>query len=105
MQPISPEVLKEKIARWTQRKSQIKERLETLAQTGETQLSATDPDSRGMKGAHGHIVGYNVQGAVDSKHHLLAVLEATNHPTDQGQLAPVTEKLKEELGIQQADIV
>jgi transposase len=97
--------LKEKIARLTERQSQIQERLQTLARTGESQLSATDPDSRGMKGAHGHVVGYNVQGSVDAKHHLLVTAEATQAVVDQGQLAAVAQAAKAELEIQHADVV
>jgi transposase len=97
--------LKGKIARLTERQSQIQERLQTLAQSGESQLSATDPDSRGMKGAHGHVVGYNVQGSVDAKHHLLVTTEVTTAVVDQGQLADVAKAAKAELEIQSADVV
>jgi transposase len=97
--------LKAKIARLTERQSQIQERLQTLAQTGASQLSATDPDSRGMKSAHGHIVGYNVQGSVDAKHHLRVTAEATQAVVDQGQLAGVAQAAQAELEIQQADVV
>ena len=97
--------LQEKIARLTERQSQIQERLQVLAQTGESQLSATDPDSRGMKSAHGHVVGYNVQGSVDAKHHLLVTTAVTNLAADQGQLAIVAQAAKTELEIQQADLV
>lgn len=103
--PPSATELKAKIARLTERQSQIQERLQTLARTGVSQLSATDPDSRGMKGAHGHIVGYNVQGGVDAKHHLLVTAEATQAVVDQGQLATVAQAAKTELEITQADVV
>ena len=102
---LSAEELKAKIARLTERQTQIQERLQTLEQTGESQLSATDPDSRGMKGAHGHVVGYNVQGSVDAKHHLLVTVEATQTVVDQGQLADVAQAAKAELGIKSADVV
>jgi hypothetical protein len=52
-----------------------------------------------MKGAHGYVVGYNVQGAVDSKHHLLVMTEVTNTGADQGQLAPMAQAAKAELGV------
>lgn len=97
--------LQEKLARLTERQSQIQERLQTLARSGESQLSATDPDSRGMKSAHGHVVGYNVQGSVDAKHHLLVTTEVTQHAADQGQLATVAQAAKTELEIQRADVV
>lgn len=97
--------LKQKIARLNERKGQIQERLKEVIQSGESQLSATDPDSRGMKGAQGHLVGYNVQGSVDSKHHLLVTTEVTNVPVDQGQLAEVAQAAKAELEIKGADVV
>jgi transposase len=97
--------LKEKIQRWQARETKAREGLEILQETQESQISATDSDSRGMKGNYGHMVGYNVQGAVDSKHHLLVVLEATNQPTDQGQLATVAKAAKEELQMQRADVI
>lgn len=97
--------LQEKIAQWQKKQAQAQERLTALKGSGEKQLSATDPDSRGMKGNYGHMVGYNVQGAVDAKHHLLVVLEATNEPADQGQLPSVAQAAKEELQIEQAQVV
>ena len=97
--------LQAKIARLTERKTQIQARLQRLAQTGESQLSATDPDSRGMKSARGHLVGYNVQGSVDAKHHLLVTTEVTNLAADQGQLAQVAQAAKAELEIKQAEVV
>jgi len=97
--------LQRKIARLNERKAQIQERLQTLARSGESQLSATDPDSRGMKGSSGHMVGYNVQGSVDAKHHLLVTTEVTNTPCDQGHLAEVAQAAKAELEIKQADVV
>lgn len=97
--------LQAKIARLTERKAQIQERLKVLAQTGESQFSATDPDSRGMQGAHGHIVGYNVQGSVDAKHHLLVTTAVTQTGADQGQLAAVAQAAKAELAIRQAEVL
>lgn len=102
--PSAAEV-KAKIARLQARQTQIQERLQTLARTGETQLSATDPDSRTMKSHGHHVVGYNVQGCVDAQHHLLVCTEVTNTAADQGQLAPVAQAAKAELEITQADVV
>lgn len=97
--------LQEKIARLTKRQAQIQERLQALAHSGEGQLSATDPDSRGMKSAHGHMVGYNVQGSVDAKHHLLVTTAVSQTGADQGQLAAVARAAKTELAIQQAEVL
>jgi transposase len=103
--PTSAADLKGKIARLTERKAPIQERLEALAQSGENQLSATDPDSRGMKSAHGHVVGYNVQGSVDAKHHLLVTTAVIQTGADQGQLAAVAQAAKAELAIRQAEVL
>ena len=97
--------LQEKIARLQVRQVQNQARLEVLAQTGQTQLSATDQDSRGMKGKQGHMVGYNVQGAVDARHHLLVYAEPIQAGSDQGQLAAVAQAAKAELAIRGADVV
>jgi len=97
--------LQSQIARLKERRARTQERLQSLQQSGQSQLSATDPDSRGMKGAQGHLVGYNVQGAVDAKHHLLVCTEVTQSAVDQGQLARVAQAAKAELEIQKADVV
>jgi len=41
-----------------------------LQNSDEKQVSLTDPDARSMETRGAGIVGYNVQAAVDSKHHL-----------------------------------
>ena len=60
------------------------------------QVSLTDPDARSMmKPGGGSVVGYNVQTAVDSKHHLIAAHEVTNTPSDRSQLSGMAEQAKE----------
>jgi hypothetical protein len=46
------------------------------------QISLTDPDSRSMatSGRGSGVVGYNVQVAVDTEHHLIVTHEVTNTP-------------------------
>ncbi len=62
------------------------------------QVSLTDPDSRSMKKAGGgSSVGYNVQTAVDSKHHLIVAHEVTNAPSDRSQLSSMAVQAKEAL--------
>jgi transposase len=97
--------LQTKIMRLKERQTQIQERLQVLDQSGESQFSATDPDSRTMKSHGHHVVGYNVQGCVDAKHHLLVTTGVTNTAADQGQLAPVAQAAKAELEIRQAEVV
>jgi hypothetical protein len=52
--------------------------------TPDQQISLTDPDSRSMatSGRGSGVVGYNVQVAVDTKHHLIITHEVTNIGTD-----------------------
>lgn len=61
------------------------------------QVSLTDPDSRQLKKRGLHLVGYNVQTAVDDKNHLIATCEVTTEPTDRHQLHSISQQTKEDL--------
>jgi hypothetical protein len=52
------------------------------------QISLTDPDSCSMatSGRGSGVVGYNVQIAVDTDHHLIVTHEVTNTGSDRAQL-------------------
>jgi hypothetical protein len=60
------------------------------------QVSLTDPDSRSMatSGRGSGVVGYNVQVAVDTEHHLIVTHEVTNVGSDRSQLAHVAKETK-----------
>jgi len=60
------------------------------------QISLTDPDSRSMatSGRGSGVVGYNVQVAVDTEHHLIVTHEVTNVGSDRAQLARVAKETK-----------
>src|SRR5664279_223833 len=64
------------------------------------QLALTDPDARSMatSGRGSGIVGYNVQVAVDAKHHLIVAHEVTNSGSDRAQLAPMAAAAREAMG-------
>jgi hypothetical protein len=64
------------------------------------QLSLTDPDSRSMatSGRGSGVVGYNVQVAVDTKHHLIVAHAVTNDGSDRAQLANIACQAKNALG-------
>jgi hypothetical protein len=94
------ERLQEKIKKLRQQMHQldgIKERLKS--EPGE-QLSLTDPDARSMisqaKGTG--VVGYNVQTAVDAKHHLIVAHEVTNIGSDRSQLTKMAVAAREAMG-------
>jgi transposase len=73
---------------------------EQLKDTPDEQISETDPDARSMisqaKGTG--VVGYNVQAAVDTKHHLIVTHEVTNEGNDRAQLAKMATAAKDEMG-------
>lgn len=66
-----------------------------LEQTGETQKSLTDPDSRLMMANGKMDVCYNVQTAVDAKNKMIAEFEVTNNAVDNNQITPMAERVKE----------
>jgi transposase len=69
------------------------------------QISVTDPDTRKMPTAHGTIVGYNAQVAVDARHKLIAADDVTNQVTDFKQLANVALEAKGNLELKRAEVV
>lgn len=69
-----------------------------LQETGETQISLTDPDARSMMTRGSGIVGYNVQTAVDAKHHLIVEYEVTNNGSDRDQLSGMAKKARAAIG-------
>ena len=71
------------------------------------QISLTDPDSRSMatSGRGSGVVGYNVQVAVDTEHHLIVAHEVTNSGSDRSQLANIASQAKDVLGAEHLDAV
>lgn len=89
--------LKEKIAKIKEQMRGLGEIEQQLQATQERQISLTDPDARSMATSRlgSAVVGYNVQTAVDAKHHLIVAHEVTNSVTDRGQLAAMAKAAKE----------
>lgn len=96
---LSREELEEKLAKLQERKARYEGYLKELEESGESQMSLTDPDARLMKENNGFGVGYNTQTAVDAESHLIAGFEMTNHPTDHGLLTEVAKEVKADLGM------
>jgi transposase len=99
--------LKEKIARLEDEMKRLDEVEAQMLAVPDQQVSFTDPDARSMtSGGRGTaIVGYNVQVAVDTDHHLIVTHEVTNVGTDRAQLSSMATKAKAVLGVQQLDVV
>src|SRR2546429_4391655 len=81
--------LNEKIATLRQEIQRLNTLNTQLMQTEDKQISLTDSDARSMatSGRGSGIVGYNVQNAVDTKHHLIVSHEVTNIGDDRSQLS------------------
>jgi len=71
------------------------------------QLSLTDPDSRSMatSGRGSGVVGYNVQTAVDTEHHLIVHHEVTNVGNDTAHLANTAKATKAALEVDKLEAV
>jgi transposase len=99
------EQLKEKIEQLRNRRDKYKQIETQLKESGESQISLTDPDSRSMKVGQGSDVCYNVQTVVDDKHKLIVEMEVTNDPTDHGQLSKMASRAKQTLGVSELEVV
>lgn len=99
------EELKHKIQQLEERKQRYQSLQEQLAESGEKQVSLTDPDSRSMPVGQTTEVSYNVQTAVDAKHKLIVEHEVTNAVTDREQLAAMATKAKDVVGVEQLEVV
>ena len=101
---LSQNELAQKIAALQEKQDWHKELLAQLDDE-QKQVSVTDPDTRKMPTAHGILVGYNAQMAVDAKHKLIAAEDVTNEVNDLQQLANVALEAKASLELKQAEVV
>jgi len=92
--------LKEKIVAVKAHVRKLRKIQKQLPQTPDQQISLTDPDARSMatSGRGTGMVGYNVQTAVDTKHHLIVTHEVTNVGSDRAQLSKMALAAREAMG-------
>lgn len=97
--------LTERIAMF-QSQMKILETIQAEVQSSpDKQLSQTDPDARSMQHRGGGIVGYNVQAAVDTQHHLIVAHEVTTAGHDRTQLANIGKQAKDALQKEELTVV
>jgi transposase len=89
----------QKIAALMEKRAMVQADLAVLEESGETQLSRTDPDARRLSKSGQTVAGYNVQIAVDDKHKLIVASEVVNDGNDSGQLYKMAEAAKEQQGV------
>jgi len=88
--------LKEKLAKLKAEMAKLAAYEKQMLASSDQQISLTDPDSRSMatSGRGSGVVGYNVQVAVETEHHLIVTHEVTNSGSDRAQLANVAKQAK-----------
>src|SRR6516225_8505011 len=99
--------LKDKLAKLASEVERLKAIEKEMLASPDQQISLTDPDSRSMatSGRGSGVVGYNVQVAVDTEHHLIVTHEVTNTGSDRSQLATMASQAKDVLGAEHLDVV
>jgi transposase len=108
------EVLSTKISRLKEKIAKLEDAMQRLAvleaqmlAAPDQQISLTDPDARSMatSGRGSGVVGYNVQVAVETEHHLIITHEVTNVGSDRAQLATMAKEAKAVLQTERLDAV
>ena len=101
-----PTIARAKTERLQDKIAALKEQMQILKQVEvrldaepDKQVSLTDPDARSMKTRETGLVGYNVQVAVDTKHHLIGAHEVKNNGLDRGQLTSMAKLARTEMGV------
>jgi transposase len=99
--------LKEKLAKLESEMQRLAAREKQMLASPDQQISLTDPDSRSMatSGRGSGVVGYNVQVAVETEHHLIVTHEVTNSGSDRAQLANMGRQAREALGVDRLEAV
>ena len=85
--------IKQKVETVKKQMRELKRIGKKMSQAPDGQVSLTDPDARSMatSGRGTGMVGYNVQTAVDTKHHMIVAHEVTNvgHDRDSCHRCPI----------------
>jgi len=79
-------------------REQVKAGLAQLAADGRNHYHPVEPEARRMKVAGNNRFAYNAQAVVDGKEGVMVACEVSRQETDAGQLVPMMEQARENLG-------
>ena len=100
--PTRPRIehLKERLASLRGRLGELEEIGRQLEASPNAQISLTDPHARAMATGSDHrgVVGYNMQAAVDTKHHIVVATAVTNRGHDRSHLLEMAKAAHAEVG-------
>ena len=99
--------LHEKISRLREEMARLRTLEQQMQEAEDGQISLTDPDARSMatSGRGSGVVGYNVQAAVETDHHLIVAHDVVQTGSDRAQLVAMAQKAKQALGVEELDVV
>ncbi len=99
--------LQDKIGKLREEMQRLKALEVRMLEAPDEQISLTDPDARSMatSGRGSGMVGYNVQAAVETDHHLIVAHDVVQTGSDRAQLAPMAQKAKAALAVDELDVV
>ena len=99
--------LREKIAKLGDQMRRLADIEARMLESPDQQVSLTDPDARSMatSGRGSGVVGYNVQVAIETGHHLIVAHEVTNVGSDRSQLAAMAKAAKAALRAERLDAI
>ncbi|MDH5215212.1 MAG: IS1182 family transposase [Gammaproteobacteria bacterium] len=103
--PDDAKTLQDKVARLREEMARLKKLEVRMLEAPDQQLSLTDPDARSMNSRGTGVVGYNVQSAVDAKHHLIVAHDVSKVGSDRQQLSKMAMRAKDVLGTNKLTVV
>src|SRR5918998_2281684 len=99
------EHLEQKLASLHAYMAELKVVDEQLRASPDRQVSLTDPDARSMNTRGSGIVGYNVQAAIEARHHLVVADDAVMTGSDRAQLSTMGKAAKDVIGCEELEVV
>jgi hypothetical protein len=103
--PDDARTLQDKVAKLREEMTRLKKLEVRMLEAPDQQLSVTDPDARSMNSRGTGVVGYNVQSAVDARHHLIIAHEVSKVGSDRQQLSKMAKQAKAILGTKKLTVV